>query len=70
MTLKLKKTVDQFCRFIEGQPETALLIEQGWGPNGMLAHLVFHHGSYVNEIKTTNPAKKIISHIKNPRRQH
>jgi hypothetical protein len=47
---KLHATVEEFCRFIEGLPDDALA-EQEWGPKEVLAHLVFHHESYVAQVK-------------------
>jgi hypothetical protein len=47
---RLRTTVEEFCRFIEGLPKAAM-IEQEWGPKEVLAHLVFWHESYVAQIE-------------------
>jgi len=47
---RLCATVDEFCRFIDSLPEEAM-VEQVWGPKEVLAHLVFHHESYVDQVK-------------------
>jgi hypothetical protein len=47
---KLCATVDRFCRFIEELPSTTVA-EQAWGPKEVLAHLVFHHESYLDQVK-------------------
>ena len=44
-------TVEAFCDFIQRLPEEAF-VEQGWGPKEVLAHLVFYHESYVDQIQT------------------
>jgi hypothetical protein len=47
---RLRTTVETFCRFIEELP-SAKVTEKAWGPKEVLAHLVFHHESYVNQVK-------------------
>lgn len=47
---RLRATVESFCCFVEGLPETALA-EQEWGPKEVLAHLVFYHESYVAQVE-------------------
>jgi hypothetical protein len=42
-------TVEDFCVFIEALPERAL-VESSWGPREVLAHLVYHHESYVEQV--------------------
>ncbi|HEY42932.1 MAG TPA: hypothetical protein G4O11_03010 [Anaerolineae bacterium] len=46
----LRATVEMFCRFIEGS-RIATVAEQAWGPKEVLAHLVFHHESYIDQVK-------------------
>lgn len=47
---KLRETVEAFCCFIENLPEE-VLVEQDWGPKEVLAHLIFHHESYAEQVK-------------------
>ena len=47
---KLRTTADSFSRFIEELPR-ATVTEQAWGLKEVLAHLVFHHESYVDLVK-------------------
>ncbi len=42
--------MDAFCRFIQDLPKERLASEQ-WGPREVLAHLVFHHESYLDQVK-------------------
>lgn len=47
---RLRATVETFCQFIEALP-SATVVEQAWGPKEVLAHLVFHHESYVDQVE-------------------
>jgi hypothetical protein len=42
--------VETFSRFIETLPST-MVCEQAWGSKEVLAHLVFHHESYADQVK-------------------
>lgn len=50
---RLRATVQAFCQFIEALPEEALQ-EQIWGPNEILAHLLFHHKGYLSQFKAVH----------------
>jgi hypothetical protein len=56
---KLRETVEGFCRFIESLPPQATS-EQTWGPKEVLAHLVFHHQSYVSQLEAIKDRKEPI----------
>lgn len=45
---RLDESVEAFCHLIEGLPEPALA-EQPWGPKEVLAHLAYHHETYVRQ---------------------
>ena len=45
----LRATVETFSRFIKELPRSTVT-EQAWGPKEVLAHLVFHHESYVDQV--------------------
>lgn len=47
---RLTSTVEGFCRFIEQLPEAARQ-EQPWGPREVLAHLVYWHELYVEQVE-------------------
>lgn len=47
---RLCATVDEICRFIDSLPEAAV-VEHVWGPKEVLAHFVFHHESYIDQVK-------------------
>lgn len=47
---RLRETVETFCHFIEQLPAAAQA-EQEWGPKEVLAHLVFYHEGFVNQIE-------------------
>jgi len=49
-TNRLTDTVNQFCRFMETLPASAL-VGQDWGPKEVLAHLVYHHELYVTLVQ-------------------
>ena len=49
-TEKLAETVESFCHFIEELPRE-MLVEQDWGPKEVLAHLLFYHEGYGQEIE-------------------
>lgn len=46
----LGKTVEAFCEFVKAQPDGSN--PEGWGSHEVLAHLVYHHESYVAQVRT------------------
>jgi len=62
----LAHAVDDFCLYIEKAPEKQLN-EQEWGPREVLAHLIYWHEQYVNQIeaiKAGKPAEASHSSVK------
>jgi hypothetical protein len=47
---RLTTTVESFCRFMEQLPGAARQ-EQPWGPREVLAHLVYWHELYVEQVE-------------------
>jgi hypothetical protein len=49
-TEKLKATVEAFCSFLQGLPQSELQ-DQQWGPKEVLIHFVFWHESCLSQVE-------------------
>ncbi len=47
---RLSRTVDDFCEFVESHPIAGSVSDE-WGVREVLAHLVYHHESYVAQAR-------------------
>jgi hypothetical protein len=56
---RLTSTVEQFCAWVESLPERTIR-PQAWGPREVLAHLVYHHESYVTRAEALLAGRKFI----------